>query len=286
MNSLIIGSDSLVGKGLREFFLAKNIKFWQTTRRNASADSIYFDFLKPEWHWLDEIEPDIAFICVAAVPLAFCEENPEVSRKINVDTTIQLIRRLNQKGTFVVFFSSSQVFDGNLPMPKENSLTSPKNNYGKQKATIEKIVQNKKLEACLLRITKIVSSNLSGNFGHWCESMKNGNVITPASNMFFAPVTLEQVVEVAVKCADKKILGTVHLSASKDISYADAAIYLAEKLGHNSNLIQPVEVSAKQVPEHLRQKHTALDTSRLSSELGIEASTPEDALNYMIKGNV
>ena len=51
------------------------------------------------------------------------------------------MRRLADRGTHLVFLSSSQVFDGETANPTEEAATCPKNEYGAQKLAVEQAIE-------------------------------------------------------------------------------------------------------------------------------------------------
>ena len=64
--------------------------------------------------------------------------DPKTNHVVN---TIDLMRRLADRGTHLVFLSSSQVFDGETPAPTEDAATAPKNEYGAQKLAVEQAME-------------------------------------------------------------------------------------------------------------------------------------------------
>src|SRR5689334_22327349 len=134
--ALIVGGDSLVGSALQAHCRKAGIAVDLTSRR-PGAGAIPLDLGNPDFAPLARGDYRVAFLCAAVTSMQACQEQPEASRRINVDNTLELMRRLAGRGTHCVFLSSSQVFDGETPAPAEDAETCPKNEYGAQKLAVE-----------------------------------------------------------------------------------------------------------------------------------------------------
>ena len=157
-----------------------------------------------------------------------CQSDPARSRRINVDNTLDLMRRLADRGTHLVFLSSSQVFDGETPMPDEAAPTAPKNEYGAQKLAVEEAIERQKLPAAVLRVTKVLADRPVGVFKGWFEALAKGQPVQAATNMALSPVMVADVAEAAERLAAGRHRGVWHLGSSDDIGYFDAARLMAE----------------------------------------------------------
>ena len=75
-----------------------------------------------------------ALILVAVTKIDTCEEEKAMTRRVNVDGTLELIRQLVNEGIKPVFFSSDYVFDGDTGGYLDESPLNPINEYGHQKS--------------------------------------------------------------------------------------------------------------------------------------------------------
>ena len=69
---------------------------------------------------------------------AECERDAAGTRLVNVTGNVAIAKLLMGQGVFVVFLSSSAVFDGLEPLPKSGAAPSPGTEYGRQKAEAER----------------------------------------------------------------------------------------------------------------------------------------------------
>ena len=135
---LIIGGDSLIGSTLSSYWHQKNILYHASTRHKEKAsDSHPMIDIREIQSFQNLNNYKSAVICAAVTDMAACEIKPIESRAVNVTATIELIKKLINKKTHIVFLSTNQVFDGERPYQKPYAPHNPINEYGRQKAEVE-----------------------------------------------------------------------------------------------------------------------------------------------------
>ena len=158
-NHLIIGGESIIGRSLNYELLKNNIDVYYTTRRNTKpfTKSIYLDL--SEGININLI-PSKVYVCAGISDLKICENNPIETSSINVDATINVIRKFYKLGSHIVFFSSDMVFGEKSNNPMIDSKKVPVNEYGKQKSKVEEELMSLGDNITIIRMTKISSFNL------------------------------------------------------------------------------------------------------------------------------
>jgi len=237
----IIGGDSLIGQALAENWTQNGLSFHFSTRQRelVSTNRPFLDLEYIESSQIDYHQYDAAVFCAAMSKLSDCETNPEKSRKINVLATSRIIHSLTQSGVFVLFLSSSQVFDGTQPFRRPTEKPCPVNQYGKQKAEAEDEIL-KIPNTAILRMAKVIHPNLP-LFQKWKHKLIAGESIYSYKNYYFSPVELNKVVKTINLIIEKKQPGIHHTLSGEDVSYYDYAINLGKLLGVDLSLIEGVE---------------------------------------------
>ena len=117
MKAIVIGGDSSIGAALAAALSERGDSVCCTTRRSTPANphSIQLDLSFFNVDAVKLPQADIAFFCAAITRFAFCRENEELSRQVNVFAPISLASRLVAAGTRVVLLSTSAVFDWRSP---------------------------------------------------------------------------------------------------------------------------------------------------------------------------
>jgi len=134
-DALVIGGDSLVCSELVLALRASGHAVRATSRRSR-PDAIQLDLADPDLARLAREHFACAFVCAGVTVMQECEAAPERARLINVENTLKVMRTLARAGTHLVFFSSGQVFDGEIPRPGETAPRRPKNLYGRHKLEV------------------------------------------------------------------------------------------------------------------------------------------------------
>jgi dTDP-4-dehydrorhamnose reductase len=260
---LVVGGDGLVGRHLAEILRAQGHSVVATSRR-PGAGTLALDLAAPPLDALAGRGFSHAFICAAVTSLQACEAAPEATRRANVEGTLALMRRLAADGSHLVFFSSSQVFDGEIPLPDEAAPTAPKNAYGRQKREVEEAVAAEGLPAAVIRIPKILARHPVGVFRGWYDSLRRGEPATAATNMPISAVSVDWVVEGAMRLGFGRHTGIWHLSSADEMPYYAAALLMAEICGLPRDLVQGRELADAQVPAIFRHRFAALDAGKFA----------------------
>lgn len=254
---MIVGADSKIGRGLCNYLSLLGEKYIETTRRK---DGRLFLDLSQNVSSFEIPDVTTAYLCAAVTYQSDCKNNPEETKRVNVDNTILLAERLLKQNIFVVFLSSNLVYSGDRPYQHESENVSPKTEYGRQKALVEKALEGRPGVA-IVRCTKVISGN--NLLSSWRESLQRGEAIHPFSDLVMSPVPLTLVTYTLHKIGKLKVPGIFQISGKSDVSYADVAIMLARHMKADINLVQPVTSHGSgNNLEHVH-KFSTLDTSRL-----------------------
>jgi dTDP-4-dehydrorhamnose reductase len=220
---LIAGSTGNVGSNL--FNKISNHPDYipvETRRSDLKEHHEYLDLTKKIN--INFLKYSYLIIAAAMTKIKDCEENEEISYKINVTKTIELIRAAQDKGCFVVFLSSNNVFDCKHPNYKFDDKTCPSNIYGRHKVLVEEYIQNNYFNnSCILRLTKILKSQNNAFIENWEISAKNLGYFNVLKNYFLSPLSLDDVSDSIIECIKYKKNGLFQKGGANEISYLDYA---------------------------------------------------------------
>jgi dTDP-4-dehydrorhamnose reductase len=238
------------------------------------------DLAQPPESWPDLPPCKAAVLCAAITNLDQCRRDSRGTRKINVEATLVLARRLADSGAFVTFVSSNLVFDGSRPLRKPDDPACPRMEYGRQKAEVEAGLAALGDRAAIVRLTKVLHKAMP-LIRNWTHSLAMERPITPFHDLICSPISLDATVAALAGVTEKQLPGVWQLSARDDISYEGIANKLAIRLNARPDLIQTVSALAVSSPEHLAS-HSTLDASRSREELGFEWLDSETALDRIL----
>ena len=269
--TLVLGSDSYVGGALMRHLRRLGRPVCGTTRRREAVDSahMYLDLAGDPAEWALPPRVAAAIVCAGITKLAACSSRPRESAAVNVEAVSALASRLAAEGAFVVYVSSSQVFDGSAPDRREDEPVSPANEYGRQKAEAERRLLALGNRVAVVRLTRVLGPALQP-FTEWTQALQLGRTIEPFEDMVMAPIPLSCVVTVVELVVHQRLPGVLHVSGAREVSYADAARCAARVLNAEESLVRPV--SALRSGRHTERvwQHATLSVTRLRSAFGIE----------------
>lgn len=236
---VIVGAESMIGGELSRLFSAHGWLVIETVRHPKSSGQFQLVLSEHPVEVTEYSDCDAAVICAGITSLEQCQHHPNETALINVDATVNFIKALGEIGVPSIFLSSNLVFNGLGAHVAEGTPVDPSSEYGRQKAQVEAIFSEHGTEGAVLRLTKVLGYQYA-LFDGWLAELERGNVIHPISDMVFAPVSLAMATDAIFRILEMTARGIFHLSASTDISYADAATYMAQRMGYAENLIQPI----------------------------------------------
>jgi dTDP-4-dehydrorhamnose reductase len=285
---LIIGGDGKLGAHLGKTLRIQRHEFAATTRRKHSGDQshhIYCD-LNDRNTWENLPEASVAYICAGITSVEQCESQPDKTYATNVGQTVRLVEFLAKKACRSVLISTNRVFDGLSEMPKVSTATSPTTEYGRQKVEVEKRVLTLS-GGSVVRLGKVLFPDdelISG----WLTSLSAGHEIKAVTDMYQSPVSADLAVSALLTIGLAQEGGLYQLSATSDMSMLDIAGYVARSTDSNTSLIKAISridlAGLERTglhPDHLFPRHTALDSSELSSVFGIMPPTVAESLQTL-----
>ncbi len=273
---LVVGADGMIGRALAER-LAVRGRHVVCTTLVPTPGAVVLDLARDAAEWAPP-PAATAYLCAAVTSQDQCRAEPAKSRGVNVEGTLALAEKLVRQGTHVVFPSTNLVLDGRTPHQPADAPYAPQTEYGRQKAEAEQRLRRLP-GTCVVRFTKVLGRATPLLLG-WIAALREGQPIRPFSDMLLAPVPLDFAVEALLKVAARRAEGVVQVSAEKDITYAEAARFVADCLhvplsvsgrgaGGEGGLVQPVAVADSGIAIEYVPNHTTLDTTRLQHEFGL-----------------
>jgi dTDP-4-dehydrorhamnose reductase len=264
MRCLIVGVDGSFGGALSRSLGRLGHDVVATTRRHAPAgDHLFLDLAAP-LPLLPQV--DIAIICAAMARVEDCRRYPELAHRVNVAAPLELSQTLTRAGTRVILLSTSAVFGCLTPHVKESAKPTPRSAYGLLKAEAEARLFELGSLVSVLRLTKVVKPN-AGLLSEWIRALGEGKTVRAFGDCRFSPLTVAHVVDAITAVIKRGEGGVYHVSGARDVSFVDAAIDFAERIGAAIDRVEPVHGIDSGLPYAELTPFTSLATGRLS-ELG------------------
>jgi dTDP-4-dehydrorhamnose reductase len=141
---LVIGATGLLGAALVRRFRERGHEVFGTRFSQAEPGLEALDIRDGAAvaRCLGSVGPEATLLPASIPHVDGCELRPAETRAVNVEGTANVARAAAAVGSRLVFFSSDYVFDGEGEPYAEDAPVRPMNEYGRQKAEAERIVES------------------------------------------------------------------------------------------------------------------------------------------------
>jgi dTDP-4-dehydrorhamnose reductase len=275
---LLVGADSEIGAATVRHLSELDVPYLATTRRRerVRADRLFLDLAAPLDDWRPPEGISAACIIAAVARLQDCDIDPVGSSFINVTQTVALAERLLKEGIPVLFLSSNQVFDGTVPCVPADARLCPISAYGRQKARTEEALAlhiAAGAPAAILRFAKIVSPGMP-LLRRWQSDLAAGKPVAAFADMMLAPTPVGLAAAAVAALMREGARGIFQLTGPRDVSYAELAGFLANKMTADPGCVNKVSAASAGMPTGATPCHTTLDSSALRDRFGIAVPDP------------
>ena len=269
--TVIIGASGFLGSHFLKAYRHVYPDCIGTALSPKGTNIFHLDLLNPNitsLH-LSETNHKKALIFAAIPKISKCETEKELTWKVNVEGTLELIRELVAEGIKPIFFSSDYVFDGNTGNYSDNAPTNPITEYGRQKAEVEaKIGEISKGNYLVVRLSKVFSIEKGDNslLDEMACILASGSILRAAFDQIFCPTLISDLVNAVIKLQVCKTTGIVNVCSPEAWSRYDLALEIAKAMEVNLDMICPNSLD-EICPEPKRPKNTSMKIERLLQEI-------------------
>lgn len=281
--SLVIGGDGFIGSALADHLSKLQAPVLKTTRnvKNITSCNLYFDMQGNVEEFKIPEDINTAYICAAESNIEKCEKNPSRSYLINTQAPIRLAKKLVKKNIFVIFLSTSAVFDGKSPRKKIEDSPNPMTTYGFQKLETELGLKEISENILVVRLTKTLSAR-SPLLKNWLEKLSEGKIIHPFSDMTVSPIHIDYLTDILITLGEKRRGGILQVSGESDATYENLARCVADIFSFSQDLVQPICSTNSDIKISYRPLYTSLDTSETEHRLNLKPQKLEICLKNIL----
>lgn len=190
-----------------------------------------------------EFKPDYVIHAAAIAVTDFCNKNPELARKINVDGAMNVAKACKEIGAKLVFISSEQVFNGNVeagPYDEEHTAV-PDTVYGQNKLEAEGLLKEILDELWILRFTWLFGlpekglSIASNIVWETVTALLRGEKIYASPHEYRGMTYVSEMVENFKKVFELPY-GSYHLGSINEMSRYETVKYILTEMGLTSRI--------------------------------------------------
>ncbi|CAF3079731.1 unnamed protein product [Rotaria sp. Silwood2] len=224
-------------------------------------------------------KPDAIVHCAAERKPDEFEKNPTKSMFLNVEVTRNLAELAAKENIFFILISTDYIFDGKNPPYKEDDIPNPLQAYGKSKYEAEQVTQKISKDHLILRVPLLYGEVETLDENAVTILFKNIRNTTTRVKMddvqIRYPTYIGDVAEVCLQLCEQRIIhnrnevhGIVHFSGTAKYTKFQMALLIASLFQLPIDHIERDQGIGTNVNVQ-RPDNAALDSSKLSNELGI-----------------
>lgn len=238
------------------------------------------------WQMVQQCKPRYVVHTAAVAVTEYCQQHPDLARKINVDGAVHLARAAKAVGAKVLFISSEQVFNGNKENGpyREDAVAVPDTVYGENKLEAEQLLQAILPELWIVRFTWLFGMpqrgcSMAGNI-LWdtMQAIMKNEKLTVSTNEFRGMTYVHEMVEQIVKMFDLPY-GIYHLGAENNTSRYEIVREIFIGLGLKGRVAELLAADPDKYAE--RPRDIRLDTAK-AKQAGFVFSNTSEAISKCI----
>lgn len=169
--------------------------------------------------FFETVNPEAVVHTAALCNADFCEKEKELTWKINVEGTRNIVRVCKRKKIKLVYISSDYVFDGSSGPYKEDSATNPVNYYGLTKLEGERAVKEELYDYLIIRPGILYGYNDNGGkktyINQVIESLKEKRSYQADGETVKYPTLIDDVSSVIRLLLEKGERGIYHIATQQ-----------------------------------------------------------------------
>ncbi len=284
IKTAVIGASGYIGNNLLQKYRETFPDCIGTGFSQVKHGLIPFDLRNPNCDSLnlEETRHQTVIIASAKPNIGWCESYPKESYELNVSGTLKLITQLAQRHIHVIFYSSDYVFDGKEGNYSDQAKPTPTTEYGRQKAEVEQEISNITDNYTIIRLSKIYGTAWKDNtlIDNLAADLLQGKKLKVATDQFFSPTHIDDVVAMTMYVQEQKIKGLVNLCHATIYSRQQIASKLADALKISSSLLESVSLHSIPGMEN-RPLNTSLICSPSLQKFQSALWTIDEAIEYV-----
>jgi len=289
MNVLVVGAAGGLGTVICQHMRAETD--WSiaavTRDRYIVGDTVYAFSTSDKSAWNELLRepstrPDVIVNAAALTNVDRCERERERAWGDNVDLVVRLVDVCRRHDVRFIQLSTDYVFDGKQGPYAEGATPHPINYYGKTKLAAENECRRYPIRLALVR-TMWLYGGKGGRtaFVDWlANELAAGRTVAIAQDEIGNPTLCDDVAQGIRRIIEMDVEGVFNIAGPEILSRLDVAYIVANWVGADPQLIQPV-LSSDLRRAALRPLHSGLLTLRAQAILGLRGTPLHQGLQLI-----
>lgn len=280
MRILIIGATGMLGSAI--MMTTTDYELWGTYlgKKPISEKILELDITnkKQVENFLYNNNPDAIIHTAALTNVDFCENNPDIAKKVHVKGTQFLLQIAKEIDAYFLYISTDSVFDGKKGNYKEVDTPNPLNVYAQTKYEGE-------LEVLKYQNSSIVRTNIYGfnwlpkqSIAEWILStLRKEKNIKLFKDVHFSPILVNNLSEILFEIVELKLKGVFHVAGSDSITKLGFGELIADIYNLKKKVINPISIGTLNLKAQ-RPLNPSLNCEMIQKKVNTKLLTVEEGL--------
>ncbi|MGH3358156.1 MAG: SDR family oxidoreductase [Nocardioidaceae bacterium] len=220
-------------------------------------------------------------IAAALTDVDRCEDDPAVSRSVNVDLVDRVVRAAADHGAHVVHLSTDYVFDGTGGPYTERDPVRPINVYGRHKAESEQLILDH--GGAVLRTSVVYGGSREGAVDHVAARLRQGPAAFSTEH-FATPTWAPDLAWLVTRTVRERCGGIVHAAGPDHVSRHGLAIAIAQAAGLDPDRVLDSATTGASSARAPRPARCGLVVARAQELLGYRPAPLAEGLRRHFSG--
>lgn len=246
MKLLIIGASGVLGSRLYNDTIKKKWNVLGTYCAHECEGLSYLDVrdktsLEKVFNFF---RPETVVMAGGITDVDLCTLKPKLAQDVNIKGTSNLVKKIKEYGSKLVYVSTDYIFDGENGPYAETDKPNPINKYGETKLEAEDIIRSELENYLIVRTAQLCGiDHTSKNFVlKIIHSMQSGKKVYAADDLYSTPTYAGSLSEIIIKLIEKKADGVYHGAGAEFINRYDYVNKIADVFELDKALIQRVKL--------------------------------------------
>ena len=253
----------------------------QHSLKNAPFEVIKAEFSTPGCMTdiIAATRPDVIIHTAAIAVIDACEDQPQLSQRINAELPGEIGRIAWKKKIQLVHISTDAVFDGVEGNYSEDSQTNPLSTYARHKLQGEKEVLESNPDAAIARVN-FFGWSLTGNRSlseFFYKNLSEGKSLKGFKDVFYSPLLVNDLADLLMKMVSCRLKGIYHVLSAEHLSKYEFGVMVARQFGFDPALVMPTSWKDGGLTA-VRSPNLTLKVDKLIHDMGVTPPVPQDGI--------
>lgn len=289
MRVLITGGSGVVGSYYVKNFVMKRHEVHYTSLNNsveiygAERHTVNLGKNDEVDSIIAKIKPELVIHTAALSSVDTCEINRNLAYEVNVNGTSRMVDLCRSINSFLIYISTTSVFDGIKDIYNELDRPNPINYYAYTKMLGENLVKRLGQAYLILRIDQpygwIMDGQKQNSVVRALNKLDSDEVLNEIIDWYNNPTFLNDIVDATDLLLNNNKTGLYHAVGPDHIDRYSWSLIVADIFERDKNLIKPISASQLHLPA--KRPNVNASNAKIKDEVGFTFAGIRDGLLHM-----